>query len=120
MAPLAKKLWMVSRVLNTSPFSPDLLNHTEAQLDFILEMHAADNPDDFRFVRPGMVTPLPSPEAKAEWERRLIGTAHDRYMHKRMPSAAALAAATKLAQAGRNLKKGVILGPVQAAPKKKP
>lgn len=93
------------------------MNHTEAQMDFILEMHALDNSDEFKFIRPGVSEKLTSAESKAAWEQRLLGKAKDSFMRPNMPSAAVLAVAQRLAQAGGILKKGVN---VNTNPKPKP
>ena len=90
---------MVSRVLNCSPFDPALKEHTEPQLDFILEMHALDSNGEFTFIRPGVETPISSPASKAEWEQRLLDKAKTDFMAPRMPSAAVFEAAKRLAQA---------------------
>ena len=88
--PLARKLWQVSRILGSrSPFDQDLLAHTEAQLDFILEMYAGDNPEAAKFTRPGQSsTDISQAKLDAAWERVLVGSAKAAMMKGRMPSAA--------------------------------
>jgi hypothetical protein len=68
-----------------SPFSRDLLNHTEAELDFILEMYAADHPEKFKFTRPGEEQRSKA-EVRAAWDRVLTGAAQSHALPK-MPLA---------------------------------
>ena len=103
---LAEKIWRVSRILgNISPFSDELLRHTEAQLDFILEMYAKDHPDEYRLVRtgdPGEKTPA---EIAAAWESAFIGRARQEFLAPMMPSKAVLEAAKQISLATQLLKK---------------
>lgn len=71
-----------------SPFDPILLNHNEAQLDFILIMYVRDHPrGPLQIDRPG--APAPSnPETR--WADVLSGADYDRYMAKQMPPEAVL------------------------------
>jgi hypothetical protein len=62
-----------------------VLNHTEAQLDFILESYAIDNPDDFKFIRSGEEEALPDHMQKAALESVLVGRAHADFMKSFMP-----------------------------------
>lgn len=85
-SPLTRKLWRASRILGCSPFDPKLLAHNHAQLDFILEMYAADT-GEFTFERPGQ------PAAGAAetnitkiWADVLTGAALKRFLMRRMPS----------------------------------
>ena len=98
-SPLAEKLWRVSRILSISPFDPKLLDHTSIQIDFILEMFARDNPEDYEFVRPGKPKPLPDAEVLASWERRLLAKAHSDFLTSMLPSAAVLKRAAEIAGA---------------------
>jgi hypothetical protein len=100
----------VSQVLNCSPFDSKLLNHTNSQLDFILENYAAENSDKFTFVRPGVETLSSSSEISAAWEKRLIGRARDSYLKPKLPSAAVFEAAKRLSQAGQILGGGAMIG----------
>ena len=68
-----------------SPF--ELLDHTEAELDFILEMFAQDNPDRGKFFRTGQEDPPSRAEVEAAWERVLVGRAHHEMMSKFLPEA---------------------------------
>lgn len=97
-------MWKVSRVLNNiSPFADELLQHSEAQLDFILEMYAKDNPEEVTFVRADKPTPLTATESMAEWECRLLGKAKQDFWGMFMPSAAVLQKAAQMTQAGAKL-----------------
>lgn len=107
--PTAKKLWQVSQLLKCSPFDPTLLEHTEAQLDFILEMYATDHPDEYTFVRQGDVPALSDPERRAAWDRVLTGSAKTRLL-PRMPLAAMKAYEAALSKAIRTLKNAVGAG----------
>ena len=73
-----------------SPFSLDLLSHTEAQLDFILEMYALDNPERGTFVRAGVEKSMTPVQEAVAWEAVLVGKAHDAMMAPMMPSEATL------------------------------
>lgn len=88
----AEKLWEVSRILgNRSPFDPYILEHTEAQLDFILEMYAKDNPRTRRFVRPGRIEDGTREVMVTKgWADVLTGAALARFMRKRLPSEAVM------------------------------
>lgn len=88
--PLAKKLWQASRVLNTSPFSPELLHHSEVQLDFILEMHALDNPKELVFERTSSEKILSETETLAQWDQVLIGKSKQEFFAGMLPSKAVL------------------------------
>lgn len=82
---MAKKLWQVSRLLgDRSPFDPYVLDHNEAQLDFILEMYALENPRRARFVRPDQPSEgLKHSQAQARWVDVLRGSALQEYLsHK--------------------------------------
>ncbi len=83
-----RKLWQVSQILGSrSPF--DLLDHNEAQLDFILEMYAEDNPDRGTFIRANNQPPLSAAKLAAAWERVLVGDAHRARMERYTPPALA-------------------------------
>lgn len=103
-------MWRISRILNTSPFDPKLLDHTEAELDFILESFALDNPEEFRFVRPGE-TDKPTPaELHAAMESVLLGTARDSFLAQFMPSKAVLERAAQMSGAYAKLAASVKKG----------
>lgn len=102
---LLKKLWRISRVLgNISPFSDTVLNHTETQMDFILESYALDNPGDFKFVRSGEEEPLEDHEQKAALEGVLIGRAREDFLKNLLPPKAVLEKAAAMTQAHAMLK----------------
>jgi hypothetical protein len=84
--PLAQKLWQVSRLLgDRSPFDPYILEHNEAQLDFILEMYALENPRRARFIRPGQVTEgLKRSQSQARWVDVLRGPALQEWLSRRI------------------------------------
>ncbi len=78
---MAQKVWRVSQILQMSPFPGDLIDHTEAELDFVLEMYAADHPDQYRFTRNnGAPAPLTESERLAAWDRVLVGKAKDKIL----------------------------------------
>jgi hypothetical protein len=71
-----------------SPFDPALLNHNEAQLDFILQMYVRDHPrGPLQIERPGAPRII-NPET--QWADVLTGTDYERYMAKQMPPEAVL------------------------------
>lgn len=72
------------------------MNHTEAQIDFILESHANDFPDEFKFVRSGEEEPLSDSEYRAALESVLIGSAREEFLKNLMPSKAVLERAAAL------------------------
>lgn len=73
------------------------MQHTEAQLDFVLEMYSADHPDEFKFMRGSEKEPLTRAEILAEWEKKLIGKERDAFLMPKLPSDAVLKKAEKLA-----------------------
>ena len=91
--PLATKLWQVAKIQgHHNPFHPDLLALNTAQLDFILEMWAADNPKRGRFVRPGKtISGMSDTLSRKAWADRLRGPALKEYLATQMPSEAVLA-----------------------------
>ena len=65
--PLLRKLWLVAKIQgHKNPFSPELLRLNVAQIDFVLEMAALDEPDRYHFHRKGRAAP-PQPETTAAW-----------------------------------------------------
>ena len=108
--PLASKLWRCSQILHKSPFDEDVLRHTEAQLDFILEMYAADHPDEFKFTRGSDPQPLTRAEMLAAWEGRLLGQEHERFLMPKMPSEAVLRQAASLAGSVAALRRALETG----------
>jgi hypothetical protein len=88
---MAKKLWQVATIQgHHNPFLPDLLALNEAQLDFILEMWAVDNPKRGRFVREGKSPGMTEAKARARWADVLRGPALAAYLAQHMPSQAVL------------------------------
>lgn len=86
--PLSLKLWRASRILNKSPFEESLLAHNEAQLDFIIEMYAKDNPRELKFMRVGEVDDsIARTTALRDWANVLIGPALTNYLASKLPSA---------------------------------
>ena len=88
---LAQKLWTVSRILgNRSPFDPYLLVHTEAQLDFIIEMNKRA-PEGYNFERTSRDDGLTDEmRAKIAWAEKLIGKPAQQFWAKNLPSEAVL------------------------------
>lgn len=75
---------MASRILGShtagGPFGKPLTDHTPAELDFILEMGARDEPERFTFLRGGKDARMHDAEAKAAW----LDTAIDNGQRLRM------------------------------------
>ena len=59
-SPLANKLWRVSRILNASPFEDRIMDLSEPQMGFILEMYIKDNPDELQLIRGGKENLVPN------------------------------------------------------------
>lgn len=107
-----KKLWQASQILGSkSPF--DLLDHTQAELDFILEKYADENPKAARFTRLGKTQPLSRAELDAAWDKVLVGRAHREMMGARMPSEAVMAV---LRRREALSKPQIVKGPAAAGP----
>lgn len=87
---MASKLWVASRILGShaagGPFGKPLTEHTPAEIDFILEMGAKDEPERFTFRRFG--TDAVSPESSAAWFNSLTGDARREWLAKRGSTAA--------------------------------
>lgn len=79
---LAGKLWQAAKIQgHKNPFGKALLDHTVAELDFVLEMEALDNPKGYVFKRGGVSSDGSHvPEAKAAWASALRGSALARYL----------------------------------------
>lgn len=69
----------MAQILGCSPFSPELLAHTEAQLDFILMKTAEEHPGSLVITRAGQEIGKPSARAWASrevaWDAVLQGKA---------------------------------------------
>lgn len=76
-------LWRVSRIVGGTPFDENLTRLNRAQLDFILEMYALDNPDSATFVRAGQPSKKPQSEILAAWDKVLLGRAKQEFLFKR-------------------------------------
>jgi hypothetical protein len=78
--PLGDRLWILSKIFNCSPFTPDLLSLTMPQTDWILAKYAAENPDKLKIERVDG-TRVGEPDGKAwvrvhaAWGRVLRGSA---------------------------------------------
>ena len=94
---MARKLWLASRILGAhssgGPFGKPLPEHTPAEIDFILEMGAADEPDRYTFLRGGKSARQAESEKRAAWFNAVSGKA----LQERME-------ADGLAEAQRRLK----------------
>lgn len=88
---------------NKSPFSDEVLRHTEAQMDFVLRMYSTDNPDEFQITRPGEIKELTAAERAAAWENRLLGPAHDTYLRAMLPPEAVMKRIEAMTQASNVL-----------------
>lgn len=85
--------------MGVSPFDETMLQHNEAQLDFILEMYSIDNPTKLKFSRPGREQPgLEQVKAKAGWADVLVGKAREEYMRPHMPNTNILDALRRIGQ----------------------
>lgn len=73
-----------------SPFDPVLLDHNQAQIDFILEMYQREHPKEFTFTRAGAETPKTAVVAQTRWADVLTGDSLRDYMRERMPNARVL------------------------------
>lgn len=67
-------------MLGISPFSQEISRLNEAQLDWVLERYAADEPDKATFSRGA--PKASQPEINAAWERVFIGKAHSSFMER--------------------------------------
>jgi hypothetical protein len=68
-----------------------MLDHNEAQLDFILEMYARDHPRELRLVRPDRLDAKAASSVNAAaWANVLSGSSYDNYMKDFLPSEAVL------------------------------
>ena len=76
-------------------------------MDFILESYAADNPEDFKVIKPGQEEPLADHEQKAAMEGVLIGRARDDFLKTFMPPKVVFENAAKMAQAHATLLQAV-------------
>lgn len=56
---MASKIWRVSRILNASPFEDKVMDLSEPQMSFILEMYIKDNPDELKLIRGGKENLVP-------------------------------------------------------------
>jgi hypothetical protein len=81
---VARKLWLASRILGGhsagGPFGKPLPEHTPAELDFILEMGAADEPDRYTFLRGGREPRRAASQARAAWHAIASGRALETLM----------------------------------------
>lgn len=79
---LARKLWLASKIQgHRNPFGKPLTEYNVAQLDFILEMAALDEPDRYSFTRQSETTTT-QPQALAAWSDVLIGPLQSAYMDR--------------------------------------
>lgn len=79
---LALKLWQAAKIQgHKNPFGKPLPEYTVAELDFVLEMEARDNPKEFVFVRDGESSDGSHvTEAKAAW----VGVLRGKSLAKRL------------------------------------
>jgi hypothetical protein len=72
---LAQKLWLAAKIQgHRNPFGKPLVEYNVAQLDFILEMAARDEPERYSFVRANAAaSETVSPQTMAAWTDVLIG-----------------------------------------------
>jgi hypothetical protein len=107
---LLLKLYQFGKVLKhvRSPFSDDPLAHTEAQMDWLMEMFASEHPEEYEFVRPNRIKPLSAHEKAAKWDVVLQGRAKMDFLKPMMPSEAVLRRAREIAEMGAFVKAGGI------------
>jgi hypothetical protein len=81
---MARKLWLASRIQgHRNPFGKPLIEYSMAQLDFVLEMAAIDEPDMYSFVRRGVPSGVSlKPRAFAGWTNVLMGRAKVEIMER--------------------------------------
>lgn len=84
-----------------------MLCHTEMQLDFILEMHALDNPKEFIFERSGNIKPLSEQETLAQWDKVLIGKSWKGFFAGMLPPKAVIDRAMGIRDAGITLMQNI-------------
>ncbi|MDA8249169.1 MAG: hypothetical protein M0Z28_08315 [Rhodospirillales bacterium] len=72
---LARKLWQAAKIQgHKNPFGKALIDYNPAELDFVLEMEALDNPREFRFEREGVASDGSHNAAvRAAWASALTG-----------------------------------------------
>ena len=76
-----------------------MLEHNEAQLDFILEMYSKDNPKEMKFYRPGFEEEgMQEVMANKSWTDVLMGPALARFMKGKLPSENVLARLKRMAK----------------------
>lgn len=113
---MARKLWQVSQILEISPFDPGLLSHNEAQLDFILEMWAKDNPKRGRFVREGKASDgMADTMARKGWADVLRGAALNDYLATQMPPPAVMRRIREMRGSGAAMRRPVRMKPQRKA-----
>ena len=72
----------MSRILQASPFEEKIVSLNEAQLDFILEMYAKDEPESLKFSRPNDQSDTPSRIAELKaWRDTLTDEAWNTMMY---------------------------------------
>lgn len=67
-----------------------MLDHNEAQLDFILEMYATEHPKELKITRPDTEGAVVQSEVDAKWANVLTGRAHQKFMAEHLPPEAIL------------------------------
>jgi hypothetical protein len=105
---LARKLWLAARIQgHRNPFGKPLPEYTIAQLDFVLEMAALDEPDRYSFVRNGKeMGRSETTTALASWTDTLKGALHALYLVQIGITAANRAVAAYAARKQSGLKPG--------------
>jgi hypothetical protein len=109
--PLARKLWAVATIQgHKNPFGKPILEYNLAELDFILEMEALNNPREFTFHRDGIASDGSHiPEAKAAWSRVLRGSALTKFFSNLPFDAIRKAKERHFGSGGSGLKPGVMM-----------
>ncbi len=64
---LSQDIWLVSRILSCNPFSDEILQLTQAQIDFIIGMYALSNPDIGKTIRPDLFENTQKIEKEVAW-----------------------------------------------------
>lgn len=78
---LARKLWLASTIQgHRNPFGKPLLEYNMAQLDFVLEMMALEQPERYSFVR--SESSGTSSASMAKWTDVLKGAVLTRFMER--------------------------------------
>ncbi|MHB1954468.1 MAG: hypothetical protein ACYCOU_12045, partial [Sulfobacillus sp.] len=77
--PQLDRIWRVSRILELSPFSDDILNLTDFEIDFIFRKYAEDNPATVKYTD-GRNDSRNASRTRVEWSNLLMGAELDLFV----------------------------------------